>query len=238
VFDQESGDLDYKELLSTVNRDQVFKRIEKTYPEMVGTGKFLVTEDTIEEENWSRLPEKEKRKISSLAEKAKKSEDLKTVIRDLLSYKQNYPDVPAIYNYLGIAYQKAHQLKDSYRILVETREKFPDYLFGKLSMAEYYLSINRFRKIPGLLENKFEITQHHPEGTEAFHISEVRAFYCITGLYFAKVGKIELAYKSYFLLSDLDINAQVTSLLGHQIIGYESNGLRKKMRSQRKRGKW
>ncbi len=72
VFDQESGDLDYKELLSTVNRAQVFKRIEKTYPEMVGTGQFLVTEDTIEEENWFKLPEKEKRKISSLAEKAKK----------------------------------------------------------------------------------------------------------------------------------------------------------------------
>ena len=85
-----------------------------------------------------------------------------------------------------VIYLEVHQLKDSYRIL---------------------------------LENKFEITQHYPEGTEAFHISEVRAFYCITGLYFAKVGKIELAYKSYFLLSDLDINAQVTSLLGHPIIG-------------------
>ncbi len=92
----------------------------------------MVTEDTIEEENWFKLPEKEKRKISSLAEKAKKSEDLKTVIRDLVSYKQNYPNVPAIYNYLGIAYQKADQLKDSYRTLVETREKFPACILQRL----------------------------------------------------------------------------------------------------------
>ena len=99
-----------------------------------------------------------------------------------------------------------------YSTLVETREKFPDYLFGRISMAEYYLSKEEFRKIPGLLDNKFEITQHYPKETEAFHISAVRSFYYITGL------------------SDLDIDAESTSLHGHQIIGYEIEGLRMKKR--------
>jgi hypothetical protein len=67
-------------LLATVNRDQVFKLIEKT----------------------------------------KKSESLDAVIKEL----------------------------ENYSTLVETMEKFPDYLFGKISLAEYY-----------------------PEETEAFHIS-------------------------------------------------------------------
>ncbi len=53
-----------------------------------------------------------------------------------------------------------------------------------------------------------EITQHYSEETEAFHISAVRSFYYITGL------------------SDLD--AESTSLPGHQIIGYEIGGLKKK----------
>ena len=117
-----------------------------------------------------------------------------------------------------------NQQKKYLRILFETREKFPDYLHGKISLAEYYLS-----------DNKFEITQHFPVGTEVFHLSAVRGFYYITGRYFAKVGKIELAYKSYFLLSDLDIDAQATRILGYEIIGYEIRGLRKKMRTHKRR---
>ncbi len=236
MLGHKSEGLDYKELLSTVNRPQIMKRIEKTNPELKGIDDFFITEDPIEEENWSKLPKKEKRKIAKLNEKIKKSEDLETVIQDLDSYKLKHPDVPAIYNYLGIAYTRANQQKKYLRVLFETREKFPDYLHGKISLAEYYLSVNKFRKIPGLLDSKFEITQHFPVGTEVFHISTVKGFYYITGRYFALAGKIELAYKSYFLLSDLDIDAQTTQILGHAIIGYEMGGLKKKMRTH-KRGK-
>ena len=97
------------------------------------------------------------------------------------------------------------------------------------------MSINRFRKIPDLLDNKFEITQHFPVETKAFHVSTVRGFYYITGRYFANVGKIELAYKSYFLLSDLDIDNPVTRILGQEIIGYELKGLKKKFRTHKRR---
>lgn len=235
MLDHKSGYLDYKELLSTVDRGQIMRSIEKSNPELKGIDAFFITEDSIEEEKWSELPKKEKRKISRLNEKIKKSEDLKIVIEALESYKQIYPDVPAIYNYLGIAYDRDNQLRKYLRILYETRDKFPDYLHGKISLAEHYLSINRFRKIPDLLDKKFEITQHFPVETEAFHISTVRGFYYITGRYFANVGKIELAYKSYFLLSDLDIDNQATRILGQEIIGYELKGLRKTMRTHSKR---
>ena len=64
--DHQSGWLDYKELLSTVDRQQIMKRIEKTNPELIGTGNFFITEESIEEENWSKLPN------------IRKEEDLKT----------------------------------------------------------------------------------------------------------------------------------------------------------------
>ena len=102
-------------------------------------------------------------------------------------------------------------------------------------MAEYYLSEIKFKEIPDLLDNKFEITQHFPDGTEAFHISAVRGFYYITGRYFALAGKIELAYKSYFLLSDLDIDEHSTKILGHEIIACEMVGLNRKMRTRMRR---
>jgi tetratricopeptide (TPR) repeat protein len=225
----QGGRLDYKELLPTVNRHHIMKSIEKTNPELSGIDSFFITEETMEEENWSKLPKKEKRAISRLNEKIKKSEDLETVIKDLGNYRLKYPDVPVICNYLAIAYERADQLKKYLEVLFETRKKYPDYIFGKISLAEYYLSIKRFRKIPDVLDNKFEITQHFPVGTEIFHISVVRSFYYITGRYFAKAGKIELAYKAYFLLSELDINHLTTEILGQDIIASELIGLRRKM---------
>jgi len=44
-----------------------------------------------------------------------------------------------------------------------------------------------------------------------------------------------LAYKSYFLLSDLDIDNQVTRILGQEIIGYELKSLKKKFRTHKRR---
>jgi len=235
ILDHKSGYLDYKALISTVNRDQIMKRIEKTNPELKGIGSFFITEEPIEEENWSKLPKRDKKRILRLNEKIKKSEDLAIVIKDLLGYKLKYPDVPTIYNYLGIAYERASKQKNYLRVLIETRKKFPDYIFGKISLAEYYLSANRYKKIPALLDNKFEITQHFPTGTEAFHISAVRGFYYITGWYFALVGKIELAYKSYFLLSDLDKDYPTNEILANAIINYEIAGLRRKMKAHWRR---
>jgi len=147
-----------------------------------------------------------------LNSKIKKSIGLDRVITELTNYKEKYLNIPTIYNYLTIAYNYANQTDKYYESLIETVEKFPGYIFGKISLSEYYLNNNEFNKIPGLLDNKFEIAQHFPPGTKVFHISAVRGFYYITGRYFAKAGKIEKAYKSYFLLSDLDRAHQAYTL--------------------------
>ena len=136
-------------------------------------------------------------------------------------YRKKYPDVPAILNYLSIAFERTNQEEKYYNTLVETNERFPDYIFGKISLGEYYLASEETGKIADLLDHKFEITQHYPSGTEAFHISAVRGFYYVTGRYFARTGKIELAYNSYFLLSDLDMDNVSTEILGQEIIAYE-----------------
>lgn len=233
ITEHKDGWLNYKELLSTVNRQQIMKKLQKSNSGLKGISDFFITEEPIEDENWLKLPERDKKKIARLNAKIKKSKNLHSVISDLLKYKLKYPDVPPIYNYLGIAYNRADQQKEFYRILLETREKFPDYVFGKISMAEYYLSIDRHKKIPDILDHKFEITQHFPVGTEAFHISAVRGFYYVIGMYFIRAGKAELAYKSYFLLSDLDIDNPSTQILGHEIIGHEIKALKRSMDNYR-----
>ena len=226
--------LDHAQLISMVDRQKVLNKIYKNEPELQDIGKFYITNNPIEEENWSKIPIKDKGKILKLNSKLKKSINPDKVIIELTNYKVKYQNVPTIYNYLTIAYHNANQTKKYYESLIETVEKFPNYLFGKISLSEYYLNNNEFIKIPRLLDNKFEITQHFPPGTDIFHISAVRGFYFITGRYFAKVGKIEKAYKSYFLLSDLDKNHQTTEILGLEIFSYELDVFKNEFNKKRK----
>ncbi|MDF1573195.1 MAG: hypothetical protein P1P82_16425 [Bacteroidales bacterium] len=229
ILDNSGRSLDHKELLSTVDRHQIFKKLEKSNPEMKEFGKFIITEQSLEEENWSLLTEKEKTGILKLYEKIKKSADLADVIVKLLEVKNRYPGVPAIYNYLGIAYERSGKQEQYYDVLIETHERFPDYIFGKISLAEYYLNKNEYKKIPVLFGSRFEITAHFPEGTEIYHISAVRGFYFVTGRYFAKIGKLEMAYRSYFLLSDLDPDHETTEILGKEIFAYELDDFARKL---------
>jgi len=204
-------------------------------PFPLGEGGCQITDDTVEEENWSKLPGKDKKKLLKLNTKVKKSIHLDKLIKELTNYKAKYPNVPTIYNYLAIAYNYVNKTKEYYECLIETVEKFPGYIYGKISLSEYYLNIDRFTKVPGLLDNKFEITQHFPSGTDSYHISAVRGFYYITGRYFAKAEKIEMAYKSYFLLSDLDNDHQTTEILGQEILSYELSIYRKKLKKHMKK---
>lgn len=226
--------LDHKKLISTVNRGQIIDKIEKVNPDIIKYGKFYITELPVEEEKWGLLKKSEKKKILKLNEKIKKSLNLDKVIKELIEYKTKYPNIPTIYNYLGIAYERSGQTKNYYDILIETRKKFPGYLFGKISLSEYYLNNNKYKKISDLLDNKFEITQHFPAGTDIYHISAVRGFYYVTGRYFVKIGKIEMAYKSYFLLSDLNIDHKTTEILGQEIIAYELFGLTRNINKRKK----
>lgn len=227
--------LDHVRLISTVDRQKVLNKVYKNKPELQDIDKFYITDNPVEEKKWSEIPRKDKKKILNLNSKLKKSINLDKIIIELTKYKSKYPYVPTIYNYISIAYNIANQTKEYYESLFETIDKFPDYVFGKISLSEYYLNNNEFTKIPRLLDNKFEITQHFPSGTDVFHISTVRGFYYITGRYFAKAGKIEMAYKSYFLLSDLDNNHQTTEILGQEILSYELSIFNKKMKKNIKR---
>ncbi len=125
-------------------------------------------------------------------------------------------------------------IKKYYKILIETIEKFPDYIFGKIALSEYYLNHNRYKEISKILDNKFEITQHFTTDTEIYHISAVRGFYYITGRYFLNIGDIEMAYRSYFLLSDINIDHETTEILGQEIIAYELHLLKKSIDKQKK----
>jgi len=54
---------DQAQLISTVDRQKVLNKIYKNEPELQDIGKFFITHNPIEEENWSKMPGKDKEKI-------------------------------------------------------------------------------------------------------------------------------------------------------------------------------
>jgi len=220
--------VNFGELLSTVNRQVVLSKVRKSTTDLSYPERILITEYAVEEENWSKMKEKDKDRIIELYAKLRQKPE--KVVEELQAFQRNYPNVPAIYNYLSLCYQLTKQKEKYITIIFETAEKFPDYLFGKIALSEHYLNDGHYRKIPSLFENKFEIVQHFPPGTKVFHVSAVRSFYYTIGRYFVKAGKIEMAYKCWFLLYDLDKKNNMTAHLGEEIVLYEIGLLKTKFK--------
>lgn len=217
--------IDAQKMLATADREKIFRKINKLKTGLLIYENFKITQEPVEEANWAKLPEKDKERLTKIYRQIRKNNT--KGLAELIEFKRIYPNVPAICNYLSLAYQVTKQTEKYKAILQETIELFPDYLFGKTALAEYYLSHGEFAKIPALLDHKYGITQHFPAGTDVFHISAVRSLYFVTGRYFAKAGEIEMAYKSYFLLFDMDKNHPMTIKLAQDILLYEAGLLMK-----------
>ena len=69
ITEHKDGWLNYKELLATVNRQQIMKKLQKSYSGLKGISDFFITEEPIEDENWLKLPERDKKKIAAFLRK-------------------------------------------------------------------------------------------------------------------------------------------------------------------------
>ncbi len=238
MLSEEIKNNNFKKLLSTVDKEKIFRKVDEYFPDTKKYRSFFITNSPIEEENLAKLKESEKDIILNLNPNiSRHTMKPDEIIGKLLALKAKYPNVPMIYNYLGNAYGINGQEKEAYDIFSETVKKFPNYIFGKTALAEYYLNTNNCKKAADVFDNKFEITQHFPPETDTFHVSEVRAFYYTVGKFFANINKIEMTYKSYFLLSEVEPDHDVTKMLGFEIIAYEVSEFTKKSSSKRRKRK-
>ncbi len=162
----------------------------------------------------------------------------------LIALKNRYPQVPCIYNYVANAYAILRQEQQYFNMLCEARRLFPEYLFGKISLTEYYANHNDHRKIPSIFDRKFEIYQHHPESVDVFHVSEIRSFYGVVGRYFLRSNNLTRALFCYFTVEEVAPEHRILRQLGDEIIGKEleelsqdfyRNAPKKRKRKKRKR---
>jgi hypothetical protein len=92
----------------------------------------------------------------------------------------------------------------------------PEYLFGKLNLAnEYYLK-NEFEKMPEILGETMELKALYPE-CDTFHLSEVVSFLKCAVLYFTATDNIEQAEIRYDIMHELASDSDDTEVAMRQI---------------------
>lgn len=207
-----------QEVLVDVNRKAVFKALKRSKGGIPRPIQF--TNAPIEESNLAKMPSRDKAYLYQLCRQVQ--EEPLRVIPELLALQKQYPKVPAIANYLCLSYMHSQQEELYFATLMEARERFPEYLFGKIGLAEYYLNHQEHTQVPKTLEKKYEIWQHCPN-VEVFHVSEVRSFFSVVGTYFARCNQIARALYHYCMLVDIAPDHHATKRVGDEIILKELN---------------
>ncbi|MBF0238508.1 MAG: hypothetical protein HQM12_12450 [SAR324 cluster bacterium] len=151
----------------------------------------------------------------------------------LLKLKEKYKNVPTIYNHIAIAYGYSKQEEQHFNALMETINRFPDYLFGKIALAEYYLNRDEHKKVPEVLNHRFEIHMHFHPSVKLFHVSEVRSFHSIVGRYYLRANKINRALYYFLILNDIDPSHVATKQLADEIMRHEIGELQNKFQQRR-----
>jgi hypothetical protein len=221
---------DSKTLLADVKREAVIRALKRSKGGLPKPITF--TNAPMEEEQLALMPLCDKERLWDLYDRLRDAPE--EVLPGLLRLRQHYPNVPAIYNYLGIAYIYSQQEEKYFETLLETTEKFPTYLFGKTSLAEYYLNHHNHRKVRDIFQGKFELWQHYPT-VELFHVSEVRSFWSVVGVYFARINHLARALYHYCLLQDIVPDHPATKRVGDEILLKEIDHLNRTFSKKRSR---
>lgn len=218
-----SKNIDFDKLINTVDWD----RVQREQPRDGSLPKLLCTNAPMEEENYSKLPEAIKDRLQTLAQTVAIQPEY--VLRQIQLLKKDYPNIPAIYNTEGSAHMIMGNLELFYQVNREALVKFPDYMFAKTALADYYLRKEQFAEIEKLFDGKFHIHQHFPASKQAYHISEIRNFYSIVGVYHAVTGDISKALWCYHLMTQVEGKTPHSTRIAQVVVAEELKVIMKKL---------
>lgn len=163
--------------------------------------KYTISYDPLENKQFP-IPDQLKEKLPPVL-KSKPGD----AIEALLSLIEEYPNVPYLYNQLGITYQNNGEHRCVNLVITLAHSLFPDYLFTKCAFASLCISKGMLNKIPEIFGNKFNLKSLYPT-RDIFHISESTVFSSLMGRYFAALGEFNTANLYLNILIDtLDQNA-------------------------------
>ncbi|MCP4051436.1 MAG: hypothetical protein GY730_12115 [bacterium] len=176
---------------------------------------YEITTDPIQDGHYKKLPNHIKDKIDGLYYTVQKKPDPKA-ITDLEDLIKKNPKIPMLYNYLSVAYARSGNQEKYKRIIEKNYQLNPDYLFARLNYAELCIQQGDHKKIAEIFNHKFDLKLLYPK-RKKFHISEVANFMALIGIYFFKLGKIEIAENYYKVLAEIADDYPMTQKLRKQL---------------------
>jgi len=131
----------------------------------------------------------------------------KNVLDELKDLIRKYPNVPQFKHYLSTYYILNGKNLKAHKINIMTNKEHPDYLFGKLALANDFIDMKLYHKVPKLMGDIMELKNLYPERDE-FHFSEVEGFLVTTIRYYIGIKNLEAAESHLAVLKDLSPDYQ------------------------------
>lgn len=119
-----------------------------------------------------------------------------------LNMVDKYPTKPAVYSHLWAYYQRRDQKIQAHRVLHQMLEKFPEYLYGKVYLAQYYQHCGENHRVPEAFNYAYDLQELYPERS-VFHVGEFEAFYVTYAKYYIKTEEFRKAEQAISLLEQV-----------------------------------
>ncbi len=115
---------------------------------------------------------------------------------------KKYPKIPTLHQYLSIWYRVNGKLEKSREVNEKLYKLFPDYLHGKVMVANHYLNEGEYDKVLEIFDKGFDLKNIYP-ARDVFHFSEQKAVSSLAFEYFLEKGEEEQYQYHYEILKEI-----------------------------------
>jgi hypothetical protein len=119
-------------------------------------------------------------------------DDPQSVIPRLRELVERFADVPVLHNWLVVAYTAAGDDEAADRAAELLYQRHPQYLFGRLHLAQRALAEGDLVRFEALFEKKFDLKLLYP-WRDVFHISEYLSFASLLVEYYVRTQEDQAA---------------------------------------------
>lgn len=130
---------------------------------------LAITDGPVDAPDQPSVTPQEEREINALSAQLKT--DPERALGPLRQWIRRRPDLPTLWNYLFVALSGAGADEEALRVLLETNERFPNYVFGIANLCTHYLYTGQTQEASKLLEGRMHLGLLDRRRKE-FHTSE------------------------------------------------------------------
>lgn len=123
-----------------------------------------------------------------------------------------YPHIPIFWNLLHSGYIAVDDMEAAYEVALQERKKFPNYLYGKLDVAQHCLWRKDFKGFEAIFSTGFDLKAILPH-REKFHHSEALGVFVIVAQYYEAIGNTDQADMYLNIISEMRPEHPVLELI-------------------------